>query len=431
MQWLVQEAGLRPTMAELHAAAGSDLAVFQWLAEHLGKATVLDPYDGRTALHKAVVSGNLAVVQWIVQQFPGLDVPDLMTYLDDPVLHTAAAVGHLDIVCWLVQSCWGPAAVAALRDSERRTVLHAAAARGDLELVRWLVGHCWEPAAVAALRDDQGRTVLHAAAASRDLELVRWLVGHCWKPAAVAALRDSQGRSVLHAAVEHGYGLALVRWLVEHCWDPAAVAALQDNEGRTVLHSAAAAGDLEPVRWLIQQCWDPAAAAALRDNKGRTVLHAAASSFSVKTVAWLVETVRADVNARDSQGRTLLHAAMEAGRCTKEMAQYLVTAGVQVSAQTSNGDTVLDLARGPRSLMAAPYLTQQMALEAPAQAVAAILRQEPYLHQLMMLTVLEAWMSERKAFAQYKAQEQARKRQAQDMLVQATCALKRCRRESE
>jgi uncharacterized protein len=52
------------------------------------------------------------------------------------------------------------------------------------------------------------------------------------------------------------------------------------------------------------------------------------------------------VNERDSQGLTALHHA--AGRGDNEMILYLISKGAEVTAVGKKGETVADLANGPR-----------------------------------------------------------------------------------
>jgi uncharacterized protein len=127
-----------------------------------------------------------------------------------------------------------------------------------------------------------------------------------------------------------------------------------DAAGATPLWRAAQSSDVPAMRLLVNRGADP----TMRSTKGQSPLHIAAGADVhgnqevtalgtwMPGVKYLVEELRADVNERDSQGLTALHHA--AGRGDNEMILYLISKGADVTAVGKKGETVADLANGPR-----------------------------------------------------------------------------------
>jgi ankyrin repeat protein len=210
---------------------------------------------GKTALHSAVLTRNVAVVRLLVDRGADVDA----------------------------------------KDNYGMTVLHSAALRGDEAMVRLLV----ERGADVKAKDKNGETMLHRAASGGDEAVVRLLVDS----GADVKAKDKDGNSPLHWAAERGIE-AVVRLLVEEGADVKA----KDNNGETVLHWAAATGNEAVVRLLVEKGADVNA----KDNNGETVLHSAAWGGDEAVVRLLVER-GADVKAKDKDEKTVLHSAAEGG----------------------------------------------------------------------------------------------------------------------
>jgi ankyrin repeat protein len=138
-----------------------------------------------------------------------------------------------------------------------------------------------------------------------------------------------------------------------------------DSAGGTAFWRAAQANDMKAMRLLVARGADP--------NLGTTrnvtpLMVAAGMGFEhqatnivpdsrLEVVKYLVEELRADVNAKDVQDYTTLHGTAYVGDNTTIL--YLVGKGADVKARskgtlgrngeaTTSGDTVADMANGPR-----------------------------------------------------------------------------------
>jgi ankyrin repeat protein len=144
-----------------------------------------------------------------------------------------------------------------------------------------------------------------------------------------------------------------------------------DPVGATAFWLAAKANDVEAMRVLIAGGANP----TIPSTKGVTPLMVASgyglepqvTNFApqgrLAAVRYLVEEVGADVNAKDTQGYTPLHGA--ALTANHDVILYLVAMGAEVKARATNvfggegqddksaegggGDTVADMANGPRA----------------------------------------------------------------------------------
>lgn len=124
--------------------------------------------------------------------------------------------------------------------------------------------------------------------------------------------------------------------------------------GATPFWRAAQASDVEAMRLLLRAGAD----AKIRSSDGSTALHTAAGAGVhgnqevtkygtwMPGVRYLVDELGVDVNERDGKGLTALHHA--AGRGDNEMVLYLVTKGADIGALGKNGESVADMANGPR-----------------------------------------------------------------------------------
>jgi hypothetical protein len=127
-----------------------------------------------------------------------------------------------------------------------------------------------------------------------------------------------------------------------------------DAGGATPFWRAAQASDVAAMRLLIERGADP----TIRSTNGQSPLHIAAGAGVhgnqevtvygtwMPGVKYLIDELRIDVNERDGKGLTALHHA--AGRGDNEMIMYLVSRGGDVTVTGKAGETVADIANGPR-----------------------------------------------------------------------------------
>ena len=98
-----------------------------------GSRTSACDADGEQSLHAACYSGQIELVQWLVQQGAVVDVRSLT---GTRPLHCACLEGHLAVAQWLVQQ---GAAIDSSSSEDGQRPLHQACRRGQMEVVQWLV----------------------------------------------------------------------------------------------------------------------------------------------------------------------------------------------------------------------------------------------------------------------------------------------------
>ncbi|KAG7176902.1 Serine/threonine-protein kinase TNNI3K-like 1 [Homarus americanus] len=155
--------------------------------------TVVDStgYDGRTALQKAVMVGNLPVVRLLLQY--GAD-PNLRAKSGETAVHIACCRGLLNVVVTLLKHGGDPMVV----DGAGRVAIHCAAIAGSMVLVQYLAEVC---EVNLEAEENRGCSPLHIAAACGHLGLVQYLVQS--KKVNRTKL-DNEGNTVLHSAVTGG-----------------------------------------------------------------------------------------------------------------------------------------------------------------------------------------------------------------------------------
>ena len=152
---------------------------------------------GKSLIHAACTSGNLAVVKWLVQHDAALDAQDNAGM--QPI-HCACAWGHLEVLEWL------HAAGAAIDATDGTGVqpMHVACSSGRLDIVQHL--HAW--GADIACRDGSGMQPVHAASACGHTAVGIWLKS---MGAAIDA-RDNNGVQPLAYACVSGHA-EMATWI--------------------------------------------------------------------------------------------------------------------------------------------------------------------------------------------------------------------------
>ena len=256
--------------------------VFVVIGVFVGLLVVFLAWENTTDLIIAAESGNLSLVQLLVEQ--GIDIDISTIFGDYSSLYIAAQNGHLTVVQYLVEQG---------ADKDRPNVLgaspiYAATYHGHLPVVKYLL----EQGADKAKTTDIGDSPLHIASARGHLSTTKYLV----QQGADKNMANTDGLSPLHYAASMGH-LKVVHLLVKQGAD-------KDNSnynGWSPLHAAAQHGHVKVVRYLVGQGADMDKAA----NDGATPLHIAARHGHAKVISCLMD-LGASTTAKDRYGNAPL-----------------------------------------------------------------------------------------------------------------------------
>ncbi|KAF2194331.1 ankyrin, partial [Zopfia rhizophila CBS 207.26] len=144
---------------------------------------------GRNALHDAVQTNNLALVNLLLQKKINPNALDPDTGWSP--LSYAVSQGLEKIVSTLLEHGADPK----IYHTDASTMLHLAAAGQNMKIFETILPHC----AVTAL-DSENRDLLHYAAKSGSAAIAKIL----FKNRGTVDTTDSNRRSPLHVAIEHG-----------------------------------------------------------------------------------------------------------------------------------------------------------------------------------------------------------------------------------
>lgn len=231
--------------ALLAAARDGHLPVIELL---LSRGASIDALDdlGRSVMHMGVYSGELRLLQWLVDKKSFLR--DARDFQGRTPLHWAVDWKRMDekylpVVHWLVENGWSLGD----KDSRGQTALHMVACEEDedLSMVQFLVTAGLEPSDV----DEWGHTPLYYASVLQHFDEVKYFLEECshdiewppedlWHALFAAAKRD---RVDLVELLETKFGVN-----VSYC----------TTHGRTALHEAAEGGAIKAVQLLLKRGLD-------------------------------------------------------------------------------------------------------------------------------------------------------------------------------
>jgi ankyrin repeat protein len=219
--------------------------------------SLLVPLLRGAEIHEAAKSGDLARVQALIDQVPGL------AYVTDETgrtpLHWACRGVHIDVVKYLI----GRGADVNVRDNAGITPLHSVASRGHVEAVRILI----EKRARLEAVTSGGATPLHLAAANGHMEIAALLA----EKGAPLHVRDDKDDTPLHSAASANHW-EIVELLVARIPSGSPKPSnLADYDGNTLLHLACRSNRLDIVRRLVAAGTD----LSLRNTVGKTAFSVA------------------------------------------------------------------------------------------------------------------------------------------------------------
>lgn len=196
--------------------------------------------DGDTALHIAVVQGELAVVSTLIELLlwahRGLDI---YNNLRQTPLHLAVITKQPDMVKALLKAGADPAAL----DRNGQTALHLCCEYDQRDCLSLVLS----PSSISTcleIRNYEGLSALHLAVLQGCKDLARMLLD---AGADINAMDVKSGQSPLMHAVE-GNNADMVYFLIENGCDVNS----QSYSGNTALHSACGRGQVDTVRLLLK-----------------------------------------------------------------------------------------------------------------------------------------------------------------------------------
>uniref|UniRef100_A0A3B4Z615 BCL3 transcription coactivator n=1 Tax=Stegastes partitus TaxID=144197 RepID=A0A3B4Z615_9TELE len=199
--------------------------------------------DGDTALHIAVVKGELDVVFKLIQLLlwarRGLDI---YNNLRQTPLHLAVITKQADMVDALLKAGADPAAL----DRNGQTALHLCCEYDQRDCLSRVLSRVLSPGISSCLeiRNYEGLSPLHLAVLHGFKDLARLLLN---AGADINAMDIKSGQSPLMHAVE-GNNADMVHFLIESGCDVNS----QSYSGNTALHSACGRGQVDTVRLLLK-----------------------------------------------------------------------------------------------------------------------------------------------------------------------------------
>jgi len=252
----------------------------------------------------------------------------------------AARDGQMDAVHALVE---GGANLNEVSGSEKMSPLVMAISNGHFDVGKYLLDHGADP----NVADVDGLTPLYAAV---DL---KW-APHNWVPMPSIDQESIKYLDLMKALLEHGANpnarLTHKLWFRSMFSDQTWV----DTAGATPFWRAAFATDVAAMKLLAEHGADP----KIPSTEGATPLMVAAglgwgANYSVTSPDYsFLDAVKyclqlgLDINARDDRGYTALHGV--AFRGDNELIKFMVSHGAKTDAVAKSGDTIADMANGPR-----------------------------------------------------------------------------------
>ena len=276
----------------------------------------------RSALHHAVITGNLRLVEELLK----FDAdPRLQDYIHWTPLHYAA---WQDIE--FSRLLLGHNADPRICDANGWTPFHIAAQYGKGDVMEVLSKAVPD---VIKRRSNNGSTALHF---STEEASIKWLLTQGIDVNAV----DGSGKTALMTAARSGSD-RVVGLLLSHKADPK----LRDNSGKTALHHAAEQGSVPVAQKLLKE---EISLLEYIDNKQRSVLHIAIQGKKLDFARMLLQQQQphVDIDLQDEDGNSPLLSAVSAGSKMQDFVQLLMEAAPNTELRNKVGQTALLVAVG-------------------------------------------------------------------------------------
>ncbi|WP_371219332.1 ankyrin repeat domain-containing protein [Orientia tsutsugamushi] len=161
--------------------------------------------NGFTALQRAVIEGNIQIIQKLLAAGADIDLGDNNW---NSALHMATIQGKLDVI----QKLLAAGANVDLQDNSGNSALHIATIKGKLDVVEKLLA----AGANVDLQDNNGQPALYAAISNNGQKLIYYLLDAGADPALT-------GTSILSHAVIHGYDTEIIKLILDKGYSNAGI----------------------------------------------------------------------------------------------------------------------------------------------------------------------------------------------------------------
>uniref|UniRef100_A0A6P7GM07 Uncharacterized protein LOC114338408 n=1 Tax=Diabrotica virgifera virgifera TaxID=50390 RepID=A0A6P7GM07_DIAVI len=393
LQYLVEDCKLDVNVSDvdgnLPAHRAAELGYVETLKylKDKGANLSISNNQNQTLVHKAVESGGLKVLRYLVEDCKlDVNVSDVDGNLP---AHKAAELGYVETLKYLK----GKGANLSISNNQKQTLVYKATQSGDLEVLKYLVEDCKMDVNVS---DVNGNLPVHMAVEFSDVEILKYLK----EKGANLSVSNNQKHTLVHKAAQSGY-LEVLQYLVEDCKmdvnvsdvdgnlpvhmvymgdynvkilkylkDQGAFLYMSKKTRHTFFHKAAQSGKFEFLQYLEEHCpmyvdvfddngnlpvrvinfnvkilkylKDKGAHLCISNNHKHTLIHKAAQSGDLEVLQYLVEECKMNVNVSDVDGNLPAHLA--ASRNKVEILKYLKIIGNDLNQCNHQGATLVDIA---------------------------------------------------------------------------------------
>ena len=299
------------------ACISGNIEIVQRLIQQYGCSCEVPNAMGDTPLHLSCKWGHLGLVKLLVSEFQSNQ--NARNKFAETPLHLACKCSHLDICKFLVTIHCD----VNVQNKRKETPLHVACCRGSLDVVKCLLENGLPHQDIP---DAYGDTPLFNACRSQNVGVVETLAANNYcNP---LYINEETQETPLHI-VSRLCKNKFLQVLLKHC-----TGGIDQRNliGRTPLHIACDKNNLDIVN-LLKERSDPMA----QDKRGRTALHITCIRKGTHIIDSLLDNSTTNIDLKDSCGDTALHIACLHN--SLDIVQLLVHHKCNIAFQNDSGDT--------------------------------------------------------------------------------------------